>query len=156
MKKLFLILFLLFFGLSMRAEIKLVIWGNDGSQVAFALNEEPQLYFHEDYTMTVSTLNSSQTFKLSDIRKYTFEGLDDAGYRNLEDDRGSSFKFDGELLLFPALKAGSTVTIHAVGGAVVMSKAIETAGDYSFPISHLDKGVYLVSVDGLTYKIVKK
>ncbi len=53
MKKLFLILFLLFFGLSMRAEIKLIIWGNDGSQVAFALNEEPQLYFYEDYTMTV-------------------------------------------------------------------------------------------------------
>lgn len=156
MKKLFLILFLIFFGLSMRAEIKLVIWGKDGSQVAFALSEQPQLHFYEDNTMTVSSLSSEQKFTLSEIRKYTFEGLDDAGYRNLEDDRASSFKFDGELLLFPALKAGSTVTIYAVGGAVVMRKVIETAGDYSFPISHLDKGVYLVSVDGLTYKIVKK
>jgi hypothetical protein len=60
------------------------------------------------------------------------------------------------MLLFPSLKAGSKVAIHNLGGSLVFSRTIETAGNYSFPLKHLDKGVYLVSVDGLTFKIVKR
>jgi len=155
MKKLILILFLFCFGLSIQAETNLVVWKKDGSKVAFALNEKPQVTFSENSLMINST-TVSVSYELKDMAKFTYEDSESQGIKNIENDKDSSFKFDGEMLLFPSLKAGSKVAIHNLGGVLVFSRTIEAAGDYSFPISHLDKGVYLVSVDGLTYKIVKR
>ena len=155
MKKLLLILFLLCFGLSLQAETNLVVWKKDGSKVAFALSEEPKVTFSENSLM-INTTTVSVSYDLEDMAKFTYEDPESQGIRNIENDKDSSFKFDGEMLLFLSLKAGSKVAIHNLGGVLVFSRTIEVAGDYSFPISHLDKGVYVVSVDGLTYKIVKR
>lgn len=155
MKKLILFLFLLCFGLSLQAETNLVVWKKDGNKVAFALTEKPTVTFSENSLM-INTTTVSVSYDLEDMAKFTYEDPESQGIRNIENDKDSSFKFDGEMLLFPSLKAGSKVAIHNLGGVLVFSRTIEAAGDYSFPLSHLDKGVYVVSVDGLTYKIVKK
>ena len=155
MKKLILFLSLLCFGLSIQAETNLVVWKKDGSKVAFALTEKPTVTFSENSLM-INTATVSVSYDLEDMAKFTYEDPESQGIRNIENDKYSSFKFDGEMLLFPSLKAGSKVAIHNLGGVLVFSRTIEVAGDYSFPISHLDKGVYVVSVDGLTYKIVKR
>ena len=155
MKKLLLILFLLSFGLSIQAEINLYVWKKDGSKVAFALSEEPKVTFSENSLMINST-TVTVSYDLEDMAKFTYEDSESQGIRNIENDKESSFKFDGEMLLFPSLKVGSKVAIHNLGGVLVFSRTIEAAGDYSFPLSHFDKGVYMVTVNGLTYKIVKK
>ena len=155
MKKLILFLSLLCFGLSIQAETSLVVWKKDGSKVAFALTEKPIVTFSETSLM-INSSSVSVSYDLEDMAKFTYEDPNEEGIKNIENDKESSFKFDGEMLLFPSLKAGSKVAIHNLGGVLVFSRTIEVAGDYSFPISHLDKGVYVVSVDGLTYKIVKK
>ena len=155
MKKIFLLLFMLCFGLSLQAETNLVVWKKDGSKVAFALTEKPKVTFSENSLMINST-TVSVSYDLEDMAKFTYEDSGEEGIKNIENDKESSFKFDGEMLLFPSLKAGSKVAIHNLGGVLVFGRTIEAAGDYSFPISHLDKGVYVVSVDGLTYRIVKR
>ena len=155
MKKLILFLFLLCFGLSLQAETNLVVWKKDGSKVAFALTEKPIVTFSETSLM-INSATVSVSYDLEDMAKFTYEDSESQGIRNIENDKESSFKFDGEMLLFPSLKAGSKVAIHNLGVDLFFTRIIEVAGDYSFPISHLDKGVYVVSVDGLTYKIVKK
>ena len=155
MKKGILIIFVLCLGLVAKAEMQLVVWAKDGSKVAFALNEEPKVTFNENSLM-INSNTVSVSYQLEDMAKFTYEDSEAQGIRNLENDKASSFKFDGEMLLFPSLKTGSKVAIHNLGGVLVFSRTIEAAGDYSFSLSHLDKGVYLVSVDGLTYKIVKK
>lgn len=146
---------MLCFGLSLHAETNLVVWKKDGSKVAFALTEKPKVTFNENSLM-INTTTVSVSYDLADMAKFTYEDPGEEGIRNIENDKESSFKFDGEMLLFPSLKAGSKVSIHNLGGVLVFARTIEVAGDYSFPISHLDKGVYVVSVDGLTYRIVKR
>lgn len=155
MKRLLLILFLLCFGLSIQAETILYVWKKDGSKVAFSLMEEPKVTFSENSLM-INSNKVSVSYKLEDIAKITYYNPRWQVIKNIENDKVSSFKFDGEMLLFSSLKAGSKVAIHNLGGVLVFSRFIEVTGDYSFPISHLDKGVYVVSVDGLTYKIVKR
>ena len=155
MKKLILFLLILCFGLSLRAETSLVVWKKDGSKAAFALTEKPTVTFSENSLM-INTSTVSVSYDLEDMAKFTYEDSAEEGIKNIENDKESSFKFDGEMLLFLSLMAGSKVAIHNLGGVLVFSRTIEVAGDYSFPISHLDKGVYVVSVDGLTYKIVKR
>lgn len=155
MKKLILFLFLLCFGLSIQAETNLVVWTKDGSKVAFALSEKPQVTFSESSLM-INSNTVSVSYDLKDMAKFTYEDSESQGIRNIENDKASSFKFDGEMLLFPSLKAGSSVFIHSLNGTLVFSRTIQAAGEYSFPLSHLGTGVYMVTVDGLTYKIVKR
>ena len=117
------------------------------------LAEKPMITFGEE-SLSIRTNTEYEIYNLKDVAKFTYEVSEEQGIRNLESDKASSFKFDGEMLLFPSLKTGSTVAIHTLNGTIVFRKTIEADGDYSFPLSHLNKGVYMVSVDGLTYKIL--
>jgi hypothetical protein len=155
MKKLSLILLLLCLASVINAETSLVIWKKDGSKVAFALAEKPEVTF-ADKSMMINSTTVSVSYDLKDMAKFTYEDTEAEGIRNIENDKVSSFKFDGEMLLFPSLKAGSSVLIHSLNGTLVFSRTVQQAGKYSFPLSHLAKGVYVVSVDCLTFKIVKK
>ena len=89
--------------------------------------------------------------------------LDDArkeatGIKELSDIQSESLPciFDGNTLLFPALRANSTVSLYSLNGTLIFNKTVRTAGEYSFPLSGLNAGVYVVTVNGLTYKIVKR
>jgi hypothetical protein len=64
--------------------------------------------------------------------------------------------FNGDAIVFPALEAGSNIAVYAANGALVINKTVSSAGEYAFPISSLSQGVYMVNVNGKTYKIVKK
>ena len=155
MKKSLLFLLLLFFGLSIHAETNLIIWKKDDSKVAFVLTEKPMLTFSESSLM-INTAAISVCYDLENLAKITYELSSEEGIRNIENDKKSSFKLDGGMLLVPSLRPGSVVSIHSLNGILVFRKSIETVGSYSFPLSHLNMGVYLVSVDSLTYKIMKK
>jgi hypothetical protein len=155
MKKFYLILFFLCFTLPIEAELNFIIWNKDGSKVAIPVSDYPSVHFYDD-CIDVWSDKMDLTYSIEQIAKFTYEDIDDAGIKNIENDEAISFKIDGEMILFSLLRAGSTISINSLSGTFVFKRTIQTAGVYSFPLSHLDKGVYLVSVNGLTYKIIKK
>lgn len=63
------------------------------------------------------------------------------------------FKYENETLIFPSLKANSSICVYSINGTVVFRKNIHSSGEYAFPLDNLNAGVYLVNVNGLTYKI---
>ena len=86
---------------------QLVVWTKDGSTVAFALVERPQITFTE--TELVITTKESHHYALENMAKITYEPVP-SGIKSLLDD-DAAFVLDGESLLFPDLKAGSTITL---------------------------------------------
>jgi len=157
MKKELLLSLMLFFSLFAKAEepaTHLVVWAKDGTKVAYALAEKPKVTFTE--TDLVITANGVEVnYTLEKMARFTYENDETVSITNLQTGK-SSFKLDGESLLFPALKANSTVSLYSLNGTLVFNKTIRTAGEYSFPLSGLNAGVYVVTVNGLTYKIVKR
>lgn len=157
MKTKLLMLFLSFTGFSAMADepkTQLVVWAKDGSHVAYALVEEPKVTFTE--TDLVITTNSVEvSYSLANMVRFTYETNENAAVKNIKTDE-VFFKLDGESLLFPALSAKSTVQLCALNGTLVFKKTVQTAGEYSFPLAYLPAGVYMVTVNGITYKIVKK
>ena len=153
----FKLLLVLFLSLSTMAKGKthLVVWTKDGGKVAYALADEPKLTFGLNY-MFIDSKNVSISYRVEDMARITYETYSDDNIRNLVDDEATSFIFDGELLIFSLLRAGSIVTIYSLGGELVFSKTIQTAGEYSFPVSHLNAGIYLVTVNGITQRIMKR
>lgn len=155
MKKILLIsLLTIMFHLPLMADglNQLVVWAKDGTKVAFALEEKPQITFTE--TELVITTKEDNHYALENIAKFTYEQIPDGIKNLLADD--AAFILDGESLLFPALKAGSTVSLTSLNGTTVFKKTVKSDGEYAFPLANLNDGVYIISVNGLTYKIVKR
>ena len=92
---------------------------------------------------------------LDEMARFTYESNDESAIINLQTDE-TPFKLTGESLLFPALKANSTVSVYSLNGALVFKKTVRQNGEYAFPLSTLNVGVYMINVNGLTYKIVKR
>lgn len=157
MKKELLLSLMLFFSLFAKAEepaTHLVVWAKDGTKVAYALAEKPKVTFTE--TDLVITANGVEVnYTLEKMARFIYENNTSVAITNLQTDE-SLFKLDGESLLFPALKANSTVSVYSLNGTIVFKKTVRKNGEYAFPLSNLNAGVYMVNVNGLTYKIVKK
>ena len=156
MKKL-LVLLLLFFSIMAMAEevkTKLIIWSKTGDRVAYALAEEPKLTFAET-DLVITTESVEVSYSLDDVKRLTYEAGDCTAIRDIETDK-VSFRVNGESLVFPSLKPNSTVSLYLLNGTSLFRKTVQTAGEYSFQISNLNAGVYIVKVNGITYKFVKK
>ena len=157
MKAKLLVLFLSFTLISAMAGepmTQLVVWAKDGTKVAYALAEKPKVTFTET-ELVIKTDFVEVNYLLENMVRFTYENAQSASITNLQTGE-PSFRLDGESLLFSVLKANSVVSLYSLNGALVFNKNIRTAGEYSFPLSGLNAGVYVVTINGLTYKIVKK
>lgn len=154
--KLLLSLLFCFCLMSMAEDIKthLVVWAKNGTKVAYALTEEPKVTFTET-DMVITAKGVEVNYSLENMARFTYESNDESTSINLNTDK-ECFKLNGETLLFPSLSAKSTIYIYSADGKLFFKKTIQTAGEYSFPLSSLSAGTYLVTVNGITYKIVKK
>lgn len=132
----------------------LVVWAKDGTKVAYALAEKPKVTFTE--TDLVITSNGIEVnYVLENMARFTYEKSSSTRITNLENGE-TSFKLDGELLLFPSLKANSTIAIYSTNGTLVFKQTVRQNGEYAFSVSNLNTGVYIVNVNDLSYKIIKR
>lgn len=132
----------------------LVVWAKDGTKKAYALAEKPKVTFTET-ELVITTKGVEVDYPLENMARFTYEDDSPDAITNLQTDE-LSFKLDGESLLFPALKANSTVSVYTLKGTLVFKKTVCQNGEYAFPLSNLNAGVYMVNVNGLTYKIMKR
>lgn len=132
---------------------RLVIWSKDGTKVVYALAENPRMTFVEN-ELVVKTNNIEVTYNLDNMSRFTYESGDITGITNLKTER--PFSIQGEALIFPTLSANSTVSIYSLNGLIIFKKKVRNIGEYAFPLSSLAAGIYMVNVNNLTYKIVKR
>lgn len=132
----------------------LVVWAKDGTKVAYTLADKPKVTFTET-EMVITSNGIEVNYALENMSRFTYENSTTTGITNLNNGE-TSLKLDGESLLFPSLKANSTVSVYSANGTLVFKKTVSKDGEYSFPISNLNTGVYMVNVNGLTYKILKR
>lgn len=158
MKQVFIFTILLLSFVSAMAEKPktfLIVWAKNGIKVAYALVEKPRVTFTE--TDLVINTNSGEVIKysLENMARFTYEDNSIAGIKNLQTGE-LPFEVNDESLIFPTLKENSIVSICSLNGTLVFKKTINQEGEYAFPLSILNTGVYVVTVNGLTYKIMKK
>lgn len=129
----------------------LVVWAKDGTQVAYALKEQPVLSF-TDSTMLIRTTLMEINYPLNQMAKFSYETREDMAVRDINTDQ-TMFVLNEESLLFLNLKPDSHVGLYTISGQTVFCRTISSYGEYAFPLSQLTRGIYLVQVNGLTCKI---
>lgn len=132
----------------------LVVWAKDGTKVAYALADKPKVTFTET-EMVITSNGIEVNYALENMVRFTYENSSITGITDLKNGE-TFFKLNGEALLFPSLKANSTMSVYSANGTLIFKQTVRKDGEYSFPISNLNTGVYMVNVNGITYKILKR
>ena len=157
MKPLFLSMLLSVSSLSAQAETLptlLTVWAKDGSSQSFALAQIPEVSFTES-TLQVVTDGVEVDFPLDDLLRFTYDEAEVTGVTHI-DTGAKSFEIRDEAVYFPSLQAGTIVRIYGMNGQNVLLRRITEAGAYLFSLTDLQPGTYLVNVNGITTKIMKR
>ena len=127
---------------------------NDGTERTYSMSENDHVYFEDNQTLVVETLDKAKTdrFNLADIRKITCSEFDGIAEEN-----------DPNPVIFPNPVLGSfslrnlnskeTIHVYALDGRLV--KSVEVSGDQPIDVSDLSFGVYLVKTQSQTLKMIK-
>lgn len=130
------------------------VHSKDGSNVLFALEEKPKITF-TDVDLIITTKGVEVSYPLKDMVRIAYENKEVTSIKKLHDDK-ASFTLDGESIIFPCLKTKDIVSLYAINGTLIFKKFISTDGEYTFSLSDIKSGVYIVSINELICKIVKK
>lgn len=135
----------------------LVLWAKDGERISiFALTQKPKVTFNDKKFAVECEGVEIEYFELENLARFTYEKNNvPTAIGNLVTEE-TKFKLDGESLLFSFSKANNMISIYSANGTLVSNKMIKQAGEYALPIANLGTGIYLVKVNGSTYKIVRK
>lgn len=131
-----------------------VIWAKNGTHVCYALNEKPKVLFRGSDLLVVSK-GIEVSYPLSDMLRFTVENETITSITDLLSEKVHP-KIEGEYLIFPNTTVNSNVQIFSINGTLIFQKTIQTKGNYSYPISNLKSGIYLVIINKLSYKILVK
>ena len=134
----------------------LALWSRNGSIcAAYALREKPKITFTPSSIIIATKDYEVETYNIDDIAKFTYELPLSTAVQDIFTD-SALFKINEDAIMFPSLKENSTIHIVTLNGNVVLNKRIPQSGEYALPISNLAKGVYMIYVNGSTFKMIKK
>ena len=154
MKKLLLLLTVLFAASSAKADDKILqVLLSDGQVVSINLNEEPRTTY-QDGNLVITTTNNSVTYPLERVRRFTY--LSNNTGIDAPNTLGATFSNDGETLTFTGLKPHSKITLYNVAGQLLKTLDNGDSNKIVISASQLPFGVYVVKVNGGTYKIMKR
>lgn len=118
----------------------------DGSQVDIALSTQVKLLFGETH-LTVAGTDAEISLPKAEIVRFVHtdkSGLTDAP-------TAAEPQFDGSNIHFSALPHGSVIDVYNASGSQILSATAE--GDYTLQLGQLAPAVYIVTVNGTSYKI---
>ena len=133
-------------------EYSFVVWTKSGEQINFPLSKKPKLT-HNDNNFIVTTPTTTVEYPKADINKFTL--LIPDGVDNIENSNANLFQQNNSLIL-SGFKLGSIVKIFNINGQLLIAETINNEDTYIIDLSPLNKGIYIVSTESITYKIIRQ
>lgn len=132
-------------------DMNLVVWHKDGSKVLFKLSEKPKVTYGD--SLVIIQTSTTVEYAFQTIRKMTFELEEVVGIKEVKAEPGRPFSSDGETITFLPADKDLRVTIVQLNGIVVKDITVRRGQQSSLPLRSLPAGVYVMNVNGVTYKI---
>ena len=155
----------LFMSHTMRAEEQgtkkvqyLVVVQTDGTQTAFALEDQPTLSFKGGDVVVAST-NKQVTFSMQNVANYHFVTKNvTTGIQQVENTPQSN----DELTFSPAdatvsgLKAGTRLMVFSINGQLIKTFTATEDGKVNVNLTDLVPGVYIIKTPTKSFKVMKR
>lgn len=153
MQKILLLCTLFFSSVIIHASnFEFVVWTKSGEQITYKLNTKPKITNAID-ALILSTTESVIEYPKSHISKFTLK----SGFSNIDCNIKSDVitQFQNHILL-TNLQPGATVRVSDFNGRILFCQIVYESEAFEIPISEFPKGIYIISVNTLTYKFIKK
>lgn len=129
----------------------LVVWHKDGSKVIFNLSETPKITYTEE--KVIIKASSKVEYDFQSIKKMTYESESVDGITNLVINQETPFKSNGETITFLPSEKDLKVKIVALNGVVIKEMVVKKGEPSSFYLDSCSAKIYMIVVNGVTYKI---
>lgn len=132
-------------------DTSLVIWHKDGSKVIINLEEEPKItYVGKNVVIESSAIVE---YEFDAIRKMTY-GLDSSmDIKRLGNPKGMPFINEGKTITFLPTDRDLRVKIVLINGIVFKDFIVKKGDSSSFHLDSFPTNVFMINVNGVTYKI---
>ncbi|MBR5687709.1 MAG: hypothetical protein IKX36_07105 [Prevotella sp.] len=129
----------------------LVVWHKDGSKVMFLLDEVPHI-IHEGERVIVKS-SSTVEYDYQAIKKMTYSLEEMTGIRDLTVNKEVPFSRSGGTITFVPAEKDLHVQIFLTNGMVVKDFVVRQGDSSTISLSSSLEKIYLINVNGVTYKI---
>ncbi|MCR5066029.1 MAG: hypothetical protein K6A67_09730 [Bacteroidales bacterium] len=133
------------------ADSCLVVWHKDGAKVMFKLEETPKITYVNDSVVIQSSTVVQYAFQ--DIRKISFEKFVPSSIPETRIQNNIPFRSDGQHITFLPANRDIHVRVITLNGTVVKEFVVRKHEPISFTLRSYPAKLYLMNVDGVTYKI---
>ena len=125
----------------------------DGQTHTINLNQEP-VTTYQDGNLVITTINATITYPLEVVRKFIFI----SGTEDIQNIKGDKFEIskDGRFLTLSGLKSDTDAYLYSVNGILMERIHVTSSTSISINLESYPIGVYMIKVDGATFKIMNQ
>lgn len=133
------------------------LWLRTGETIEYLYNEHPRVIPSEEFLIIYST-QGTMLYAQKDVHKFTTRRKTDEETTSIEHSLNKDTKFiqSGDLVHLSCFRPESIVRIFSVNGKLLQTNSISYDGTLTLDISNLNRGIFVISTDGITFKILKK
>lgn len=129
----------------------LTVTMTNGEQTHYALWEVPTVKIIGD-KLQIRWNNTNVEHPIENVKTFTFNST-----LNIDEiSQNADFERHNDYLIFHSSDSKRTLTITAANGLTIVSKTIEPNRSEIVSLGNLTPGVYLLSINGVTSKIIKQ
>ncbi|MBR4390356.1 MAG: hypothetical protein IKT00_14445 [Prevotella sp.] len=129
----------------------LVVWHKDGSKATFLLDEMPQVIHDGDKVIVKSSSIVEYDFRA--IRKMTYSLEEVTSIREMAVREGIPFSTNGGTIIFEPADKELHVQVFQTNGMTVKDLMVRKGESATITLPSSPEKIYLVKVNGVTYKI---
>lgn len=138
---------------SVFADTTLFIWSKTGEKVGYVLSERPKITFNKT-ALTVISDGVEISYPIDNFRCITYEKNDVTSIK--ETGIGELYSLKNNSLFFYKLRANDLISIFSIDGVLLYSKSVQRNGEFTISLSDFNTKAFIVKMNNLTFKIVKK
>lgn len=134
-------------------ETHLVVWNVDGSKVTFALKDKPRIEFMDEQ-MEIKSTQMEIALLISSVSHMNYEDVIVDGISSVQINQ--KVKMTEEAIIIQGGSADSQVVICDQNGKEIRRVVVGSDDVFTFPVTTLEMGIYVVKINNDCIKFLKK
>ena len=136
--------------------VQFSIYTNDGEVSTFKFEDNPKIEVKEGQ-MVVSFNSIEVSFDYSNLQKMVYQSSSDVttGVASVLDDQ-PVILLEGDEIKVNPLQKDAQISIYDTTGVLVESRNLKAGESHKISVADLSRGIYIITLNNTTYKILKK
>lgn len=132
----------------------LIVHQKSGDKVYFDLEETPVTTF-KDGQLVITTSSETIYYPLSDVSKYTYEGISE-DLKNVLAPGIIEIRHNNEIVTVDGLPEDAEMAIYSIDGKLLASCRAKAGKTAMLTLTPFPAGIYIVTAGGTSYKIERR